>query len=301
VVAKDELYNRDFALVVGGETITSQTGDRLQPEKIDTQLRVSFVVELNSNKDPNRADVSVYNYNLENRVKLQTGNEIAERTRQSGLAYDWPLVIEAGYMGSRDVIFSGNINYATSMKDTVDWISDIEAEDAGNKYRNQRMNKSYEPGTSVSQVAIDAATLLDVGPGNLAERLGTGIFRKGFSVFSQGYVASGSAQQVLDDLISSAGYNWSVQDGNLQILAPTETTFEETIVLNKDSGLIGSPQKGEKGSIMASSLLRGKINPGRKILIESNLVNGIFKVDKVTHYGDTAGNEWYSDIEAKPV
>jgi hypothetical protein len=296
-----DLYNRDFALTVGGIPLSMQTGDILQPDKIDTQLRVVFNIDRNSNKDPNKAQVTVYNFNLANRAKLQTGNELAETTREAGLAYDWPLVVEAGYMGSREVVFSGNIAYAVSRKESVDWVTEIECGDGENKFRSSRMNKSYGPATTVTQVALDAATLLDVGPGNLAEKLGVGVFRKGFSVFSQGYVASGPAEEVLDDLLSSAGYTWSIQDGNLQILAPEETTFEEVVVLNKNLGLIGSPEKGEKGIVTAKSLLQGKIKVGRRIIIESAMIKGMFKVTKLSHYGDTFGTDWYTEFEASPV
>lgn len=296
-----DLYNRDFSLTVGGIPLPVQTGDILQPDNIDTQLRVTFDVERNSNKDPNRAEVTVYNFNLANRGILEIGQEIADTTREAGLAYDWPLVIEAGYMGSREVIFSGNITYATSRRENVDWITTIECGDGENKYRKNRMNKSYGLATPITQVAIDAAVLLDVGPGNLAEKLGPGVFRKGFSVYSQGFVASGSAADVLDAVLTSAGFTWSIQDGNLQILAPEETTFEEVVILAPHLGLIGSPEKKAKGKIAATSLLQGSLKPGRRVIIESETVTGMFKIERVTHFGDTFGNEWYSEIEAKPV
>jgi hypothetical protein len=282
-----DLYNRDFALTVGGIPLTTQTGDVLQPDNIDTQL--------------NKAEVTVFNFNLANRAALKTGNQIAQETRATGLAYDWPLVIEAGYMGSREVLFTGNITYATSKKESTDWVTNIECGDGETRYRESRINKAFGPGTTVAQVALECSTALDVGPGNIGEKLGTGIFRDGYGVFNQGYVASGASQEVLDDLLSSAGFTWSIQDGNLQILAPEDTTFEEIVVLSKEFGLVGSPEVGDKGIVTAKSLLQGKIRPGRRIIIQSEMVSGTFKIDKVSHYGDTFGTDWYTELEAKPL
>lgn len=296
-----DLYNRDFSLNIGGVPLPMQVADPLQPDKIDTQLRVLFDVEKTSSKEPNRAEVTIFNLNLINRSQLESGQQLADEARASGLAYDWPLTIEAGYVGSREQIFSGNITFATSRKENVDWVTTIECGDGENKYRSARMNKSYTVGSPVTQVAIDASVLLGVGPGNIVEKLGPGVFRKGFSVFSQGFVASGSAVDVLDQILSSAGFNWSIQDGQLMILAPDETTFEEVVVLSKDLGLIGSPEKNENGNISFKSLLQGSIKPGRRVLIQSQLVTGQFKVEKVAHYGDTMGGDWYSEAEAKPV
>jgi hypothetical protein len=296
-----DLYNRDFALTVGGIPLTTQTGDVLQPDNIDTQLRVVYNIDKNSDKSPNKAEVTVFNFNLANRAALKTGNQIAQETRATGLAYDWPLVIEAGYMGSREVLFTGNITYATSKKESTDWVTNIECGDGETKYRESRINKAFGPGTTVAQVALECSTALDVGPGNIGEKLGTGIFRDGYGVFSQGYVASGASQEVLDDLLSSAGFTWSIQDGNLQILAPEDTTFEEIVVLSKEFGLVGSPEVGDKGIVTAKSLLQGKIRPGRRIIIQSEMVSGTFKIDKVSHYGDTFGTDWYTELEAKPL
>jgi len=298
-----DLYNRDFSMNIGGVPITTQTGDPLVKDRIDTQLRVTFDVEKTLSKEPNQATITVYNLNIPNRAAIQTGAEIADtaRTATPPIAYDWPLVIEAGYMGSLETIFSGNITFAHSEKEAVDWVTTIEAGDGENKYRKGRMNKSYKAGTTVAQVALDAAALLDVSPGNIAEKLGVGVFRNGYSVFTQGYVASGSAADILDSLMSSAGFRWSIQDGSLQVLAPTDTNFEEIVILSKDFGMVGSPQIAEKGKITVTSLLQGKLKPGGRIIVQSELVNGQFKVERVKHFGDTFGRDWYTEIEAKPA
>jgi hypothetical protein len=297
----NELFNRAFSLNIGGIPIETQLSDISQPEKTEPTLKVGFDIVRNLNKDPNTAYVSVYDLNYMNRALLQEGSDLVDTFRSVNKLYDWPLVIEAGYVGSKEVLFTGNITYATSRREGVDWVTDIECEDGGNKYRNKRMNQSYQPGATVLSVATQAAALLDLGPGNLIDKLGVGVFRKGYSVFTQGFVASGRVSDVLDQLLSSAGFTWSIQDGNLLILGPTETALEEVVVLSQKTGLIGSPEKGEKGILTAKSLLQGKLKPGRRIVMDSELVTGQYKIERVEHFGDTWGTDWYSEVEAKPI
>jgi hypothetical protein len=104
-----------------------------------------------------------------------------------------------------------------------------------------------------------------------------------------------------DKYVSTAGYQWSIQDGVLQVLAPSETTLETVYVLNSSSGMIGSPEKGEDGTIKGVSLLQGDIRPGRRIQFDSKMVKGTFKTERVIHTGDTWGQNWYTELEAKPI
>jgi hypothetical protein len=298
-----DLYNRDFAMNVGGVPIETRLPDPIQGDKIQPTLKVEFSIGKNSNKDPNTADITIYNLNEANRKILQVGFDNIDRWNQlrPPRIYDWPIVIEAGYVGRRKVIYKGDITFGGSRKEKVDWVTEIQCGDGEKKYRAKRMNQSFGPGTPLLSVISTAALLLDVEPGNLAEKLGVGVFRKGYGVFNQGLAVSGRASDIIDQYLTSAGFTWSIQDGQLQILAPNETTFEVVTLLNKETGLIGSPEKGDKGVVTFRSLLNPEISPGRRILIESDQVKGFFKVDRVNHFGDTWGSDWYSEGEGKPL
>jgi hypothetical protein len=296
-----DLFNRDFALSIGGFPIEAQLVDPIQNEKSQPMLKVEFSVEKNSNKDPNTADIVVYNLTSINRKTLQAGSDLVDKWREIEKIYDWPVTIEAGYMGRRDVIFKGNITFATSRKEKVDWVTEIECGDGEKKYRSKRMNQSFGPGTTLLSVMSTAALLLDVEPGNLAEKLGLGVFRKGYGVFNQGLTVSGRVSDIMEKYLTSAGYTWSIQDNQLQILAPNETTFEPIVILLPETGLIGSPEKGEGGKVTFRSLLNPLIKPGRRVSIVSEQIKGFFKIEKVTHFGDTWGGDWYSEGEAVPI
>lgn len=295
-----DLFNRDFLLKLAGVPLPVQMSDPFQTDKASISLKVTFNVEKNSNKDPNRAEVTIYNLNPANRRTLQQGNLVAQARREPPLTYEWPLEIEAGYVGSIEGLFKGNITFANSRKESTTWVTDIECGDGEDNYRSARMSKSYGPGTPVIAVIYDAIVVLGIGPGNLSVLTAIAP-RKVFTTFKKGVSVSGQVVDILDKYVSSMGFQWSIQDGQLQFLRPKQTTLEEVVLLTKETGLIGSPEQGEDGTVTVKSLLQGKLKPGRRVVIKSQMVVGMFKIDKVNHYGDTWGGDWYSEVEAKPV
>src|SRR5690606_17956957 len=107
---------------------------------------------------------------------------------------------------------------------------------------------------------------------------------------------------------------WSIQNDQLQILTPDRATFETTVLLASDTGLINIPSRkkvinlnalkvkdGEKteSGITCTALLNGEIKVGRLITIKSNDLDGLFRVEKVKYVGDTHGQPWYCEVEAK--
>lgn len=299
-----EFFNRDFQCLIGGAVISCQIPDMIT-ETFQPSLRASFKVEKTSAKEPNKATIEVYNLSESNRSILKDGADIVARTialaQKAKVApvWQWPLIVEAGYVGSREQLFTGDVVYAQSKRDTTSWITTIEAEDGGIQFSNARIKQSFGPGTTLQTVLLACAKALGVGIGNSMTKLAAP--KRSLVVYKKGLVLSGKVSDVLDKQCTNAGYKWSIQDGQLQLLAKGETLIESVPILSATSGLIGSPELGEAGSIKCQSLLRGTIKPGKRIIVESQLVKGTFKVDRVTHSGDTWGSNWYSEIEAKPV
>jgi len=282
-----ELFNRDVAITVGTIKIASRVKASGSDELVSKPtLRVTFSVEKSLNRDPNKAEVVIYNLNEEHRKSLQKKNV--------------PCIIEAGYVGSLEKIFSGDLAYASNNRDGVSWVSKLQSKDGGDKYSSARMSKSFGPGTQFKQVLKQAAESLGVGPGNTRDAI-SGVLRGGLTQFTKGVTLTGKVSDVLDKLVPTAGLEWSIQDGQLQILPLKGVTQQTVIVLSPDSGMVGSPELGEKGIVKIKSLLMGGLTPGRKLKIEASLVTGFFRIEKVKHFGDTWGSDWYSEVEAKPI
>jgi hypothetical protein len=288
-----DLWNRDATVTAGsvkipmrqkGDTIMTSLEGSASYSPILPYLRFVFKVEKTRVKHPNSASLVMYNLNETHRKSFVKGQ---------------PLVIEAGYVGSTSLLFKGEITKAFSNREGVDWITTVESGD-GAAINTARLSKSYNPGTTYKKVIDDLVKTLKVGTGNLTT---AAAIRKQLTDFAKGFSTSGPVQDALDKVVGSMGLQWSVQDGQLQILAPNDATMEPVVVLNSSTGLIGTPEMGEakgqkKSTVSFRSLLQGSIRPGRRVQLESSAVKGIFICDRVTHDGDSYGQDWYTDCEA---
>lgn len=294
-----ELFNRDFAMTVGNQEIGIQ---KVSPvtKGIEHALRVRFTIEKSASSDPNRVDVEIFNLAESNRRVLQVGSDLAVTSAKQRRPYDWPLVINAGYVGSKAQIFSGDISFADSRQENTEWLTQIQSEDGGKQYRSAVISKSFSTATSVATVLTALADALDIGLGNAAAHFAAGA-EQGYLNFDHGVVLVGRVSKLLDKYITSAGYKWSIQDGQLQVLGPDEFLLDDTVVLNSATGLVGSPERGENGVVTVISLMQPSIKPGRLVVIESKMINGRYKATTVRHIGDTWGPEWYTQFEGKPL
>lgn len=249
-------------------------------------LRVAFAVRKTVRSEPNNATVSIWN--------------LAESTRRALQEGPLPLVLEAGYQDNVSQIFRGDVRYARSSKEGPDWVTTVESGDGDKKYRSAMMAKSLR--TASFEVALkEAANALGVGLGNTAELARTGKFRKAVRELTQGVVLQGRARDVIERLTQTAGLEWSIQDGQLQFLKRGEALRGSAIVLAPDTGLIGSPELQDKGAVRVRCLLQPDLIPGKPIVLRSQNVEGQFRCRSVTLTGDTHGNDFVADLEAKPL
>ena len=278
-----ELFDRDVLLNAGGVQIASRspTGGRR-----DT-LRFTFRIVRSTSKDPNTAEISIWNLNKQTRSLLQE--------------LDLQTVLEAGYVGSRSTIFSGQLEYGSTGREGTDRVTTLQAADGGKRISEARVNLSFGSGTPVGTVLLRLAKELGLGLGNVAEKASAGSVRGKITEYLQGIALNGSAYEELNKIAKQMGLGLSIQDGQPQLLAPVETLRGDAVLLTRRTGLIGSPEVGEKGRVNARSLLQPDLVPGRRVRIESEQVTGFFKVTRAEFRGDTWGQDWYTDIEGKPL
>ncbi len=259
----------------------------LLPGAIEVKgLRVQFKVSKSLDKHPNTCEVSITN--------------LSAKTRKDMQAKGARVIVSAGYKDTESQIFAGDARYIEHVRMGPDWVTKVQCGDGERAYQNGRVNGSWGPGTSIVDVLKSAAKSLFVDPGNLNQKV-TNLSQQ----FVNGYAAQGKASVELDKVLAPTGYEWSIQDGRLQLLRPGETTTDSVVELSPTSGLIGSPEhgtpdkKGGPATIKIKSLLQASIKPGGKVVVNSAEYRGaVFRVLKVEHRGDTAGGDWYSEIEA---
>lgn len=248
-------------------------------------LRVDFSVERTLKKQPNKVDITVYNLSLENRTALQ-------KTLVQ-------VSLEAGYIENRHEIFSGQVTFAKSILTGNDWVTTFQAGDGVKAFQSARVNTSLKGPVKPGDALQACVKALGFGEGNIAEKLGG--LRDTFKQYTQGVALSGKAEKKLSGIVHSMGYDWSVQGGQVIMLGPKEYIGTDAYLLSKNSGLVSTPEPGEKGIIKLTALLIPDLAPGRPVEIDSPTAKGLFRIEKVIDHGSTHTLDWFADLEAKPI
>jgi len=248
---------------------------------------LSFQIERSlSSKTPNSAEIRVWNLNADHRKRLQEMESVY-------------VSLEAGYAGATSLLFRGDLRDASSTRDGSDWITAITS-DAGRRARKARIVKSFAPGASVGKVLEDAAKAMGLKLGNSAQRVVEAkIAGTAATQYFNGYALAGSVEDEIDRIAASCGLEWSVQDDELQFLDYGEPLSQLAVKLTPQTGLIGSPEPGNKGLVDVRTLIIPDLYPGRRVEVESQHVRGFYRVEVSKHTGQTFSKDWYVDLQLK--
>lgn len=263
------------------------TVDTLQVE----DLRVQFQVKKTLLPEPNTLNLRITN--------------LAEKTRALMKKKGAKVLVEAGYQGSTSQIFAGDARTIDHIHEGSDWVTHVQCGDGESSFGYDTHSASYKPGTKVKDIAMAVAKSMRVSPGNIVKAFAAGGLKVDEMV--NGYAAHGKASAVMTRLMRAAGLEWSIQDGAIQVLKPDSARDATAFVLSSDTGLIGSPDHGtpdKKGGptvLKVRSLLQGQIRPGSRLELQAKELRGSYRAETVEHVGDTAGGDWFTNIEARPL
>ncbi len=295
---------RSYRLVVGTES-PSNPGI--------SQLRIVFSVTKNLEKFPNQASIDVYNIQRETRKILEKG---IEQVQKAPGKYTPAIKLEVGYTDKNKGILVGNITQVTTKKVGPDIITTFDVGDGVASFTDAKMDVSFSPGATAGQILKSILA-------NMGLTVGQTVGLNSLDQYLNGLTLSGSARDHLTSMLRKQGLGWSIQDNQVQILPPNQSTAETAVLLNKDTGLIDTPfrtqylntdkiedrsktgsktvglSKNIQNGMQVLCLMNPEIKPGRKIKIEtglSDLNSGFFKVTKMRHFGDTHSTPWYTDM-----
>ena len=254
-----------------------------------TQMRVKFKIERSVKSDPNKCELTIFNLNEATRTLCETK----------------PLMvwIDAGYDGALRQVFSGDVRRAYSKLEKPLWSTVMSLADGDRAIRLARTNQTFAGGTAVSTIvkqlagklnlSVDAAALTI--PGMSGQVIGP-------------RVAQGSAAAELTRILAPMGVSWSIQNAKLVLLRDDDNTQGTAIVVQPDTGLIGTPEyttpakDGKPAQLKFKMLLYPQLAPGRVVQVASKSISKrLFRIQKVEHVGDTHGKEWFSEVEALPI
>lgn len=262
------------------------TVDTIQIQCGTGGLDVKFSVKRNLKAQPNTCDLTILNLNPDHRSQIEQ--------KKTAL-----VQVEAGYAGGTSVLFIGDLRTSVSVWEGPDCVTSLSSGDGEKAIRTARVSVSIHKNTQTGDVLKTLATALGVGQGNLNAAISKLQAAGVGSLFSMGTVLSGSASREMTNICRSSGLTWSIQNGALQLL-PLKTSLDGVAIkLTPQSGLIGSPTVDNTGVMSCKCLLMPDVFPGRKLVIQSDRLQGQYRIEEVDSSGDTASTDWYHSIKAK--
>lgn len=271
------------------------------------QLKVQFEIIKTLDSTPNTAQVKIFNLNKTNEAKI---------ANQKGGATEFTdLLVNVGYQGAAKLIFRGNIKHAFHYRDKADYVTQIEAADGDKDYRQAKLNLTLAAGTTHSELVNAAVASFST------TKQGSVLISSKPRI--RGHVFSGMTRDVLSNLARESTANWSIQDGALQIVPVNGVLPNRAVVVNAATGMLSAPEISDRGikvlcllnpliginsvlqldnyDIMQRIRKRRSLTKNTAKVPDRNLVtvalnpDGLYKVIRVDHRGDTRGSQWETE------
>jgi hypothetical protein len=288
------LFNRAYAvnLAPPGQSAALQYGTI---GTTPAPLRVKFEVEKTIfGASPNHTKIEIYNLSTQSRSSIKKGYLVQLLAGYSTLKNKPPLI---------GTIFTGNVYLAKSDRHGPEIVTSLECLDGGSAITYAVLDKSYGPGATLVQILGDIATAMSVttdsNPAGISAGVAVGIPAQ---VYNNGFVCKGPCKDSLDALLKPQGLEWSIQNGNLNIIPKTAYDGNTAEVVSQDTGMIGVPSLNEY-FVQFTSLLNPRLTPGAlvQLISENTLLNGYYKIRKAKYTGDSHENTWQVACEATPM
>lgn len=289
-------FNKVYRLVFGP---AGRKGLEILPP-----LRLTFDVEKDLEETPNINKLSVWN--------------LKQETRDALTKPDTFVALYAGYLQEDGALLlaSGNVVYGYTRREGADLITEIEFRDGFVNVRDSAVSVGFGPGVAAAAILKDLASKMGLTlylPSGAPDRT----WANGFSFY-------GPAHEALHKVVQGTGLEWSIQNGTLQVIERGGITQRRAIVLRSGSGLVGSPERTRDGAkekalvkdqrtgsnkkIASSeqltegwrvrSLLLPQALPGDTIKLETEFVQGFFRIKEAKSNGDSAGGgDWITELQ----
>lgn len=241
----------------------------------------------------------------ENTGKIEIYN-LGHTTRKLIDPEDCLIKIWAGYSQHKGLIEigQGDITKVNTNKSETEIVTEIYIAEGIKKIRSNPVSISYASNVKLG----DILTTLKASSGFTFKQIDMDTAK----TMAGGYADMGSLDHILDNLALSYDFDWSIQNGVVLIKGRKPSVSHEIMLFSSESGLILNPEsvkkvsrRLEKSKITQEErskhslqvLLQPQLQINDVIAVKSEDLSGKYKIEKITHKGDTHGNEWYSDLE----
>lgn len=260
---------------------------------IESSLQVRFDISKSSDnkRKGNSATIEVYNLSPEH-IKILDATEYAYCKFSAGFAdADGPLVV-----------VEGNVVEIITVKKGTDYVTQIRMGEGYSALNHTKLKSLVGPGKTVGDAVDEVLSHL---PG-VARGAFTGTNLNNPILY--GYPLNGSPLDELSKLceanrmefqVSGGVLNISDENGVLsknQLLAPivSEATglIEVPFVTSAEGRKLPKDKKRRRG-VQFKALLNARYAPGFMVKIESQRINGFFRINTARLTGDFRGGDWY--------
>lgn len=279
-------------------------------------LAIQFVVHHGTYTFPHTANIRIYNLSKQTQNRFKT-----EFTK---------VRLTAGYAGNYGVIFQGAVKQVRiGRENSIEGFTDIFAADGDRVHNFGYVNNTLQAGYSQEQVweAIASAAK----PYNDTAPLTTAPVQ---TRSPRGKVMYGQVRDYTRDWAETNQQLVTIDNGVLTAMPLLAYKPGDAVVINSDTGLVGSPEQTEQG-IALTCLLNPAIMWGTRLKLNNDEINqnlfsnqeaiarfasgipteqlrnaplfapldedGDYKALSVDHIGETRSNSWYTQIIAVSV
>lgn len=271
-------------------------------KSFENNLKINFAIEKDTTKESNKAKLEIYN--------------LSENSRKAIEVADNEVEIYAGYEDGAVLCFRGTVTYGYTKDAGTECITSLDLADGTVALRDSYCSISYAPGTSAKTIIQRCATEMGV-PVVYGDDIGE------LENYKNGFSFIGQAPECLTEVCNALGLSWSIQNNILNIILAGGTATNRGLVFSAESGLIGLPERivqaeyksnkttpkrkakqkakkeepRKKAGWRIETLLVPSVNPGDMVKVESRIITGWFRVERVRHRGDYNGQSWNSEME----
>lgn len=295
--------------------------DNLDVSALDIEFKILSTLK----PEPNKCVLTLWNVNADHRAQLLKRN----RPNPTGKLVGVPVQVEGGYLNNTSVLFGGDLREVASQRDGVNWKTTLSGDDGGRSYREARFPNgglSFRKGAAISNILRQCCNAMDIGIGNAADFEATAQINGFGSTLPGPMVFDGPVSVGLTRILASVGLTWSIQRGALQLQQPGKPLNLAALLLSPSTGLLGSPEAcidasvslGNPQQFAAGAALKTKkqkphdpsvikfkamlipgLDPGRKITLQSDALNGGYFVTEVEKVGQSWSGTWEANCVAR--
>jgi hypothetical protein len=265
---------RNYSLTITGSNFED-------PLVVGLPFTMEFDITRNTLTSANVCQIRLYNLSPENRSFLR-------KSVTSGYGYPFIyLNLMAGYGSNLSTIFSGNVSQGWSVREGVNFISQLECYDGGFAYVTGQIPPSLSNVPAGTPYSVVIANLISSLPNVTLGAVGPSY---SLTLTPKALTLSGNTIDVLKDLTGGGffidnGIGYALSNDEYNVVIPPVT-------INAGTGLLGTPLL-ENNIVRFDMIFEPSLNVGASIILNSSTLdpdvlanyNGAYKITAVKHRG----------------